>query len=123
MSSRLRGGLLCAVASSAIGTAAPAGEDVLVRIDCPDRILYRFQFSSGALAAPAEGNWDVKLRRTDGERTVELPKLYVRGDQLVCEYQLPNGAFAQASRNWPEAAGECTAGADDALSVPYFACR
>ncbi len=54
---------------------------------------------------------------------MELPQLYTRSDQLVCEYQLPNGAFALVSRPRPEGTEACTAGADDVLSVPYFACE
>ncbi len=103
-------------------TAAISGAAAATRIDCPGQVLYRFHYSDGQLAAGTEASWDLNIRRGEGERTVGLPKLYVRQGELVCEYELPNGAFAVVSRPAPDGA-TCNAGADDSLSMAYFACE
>ena len=122
MNDRVR--LTCLSALIAAGTVAAAvsGAAAATRIDCPGQVLYRFHYSDGQLAAAAEVNWELKIRRGEGERTVGLPKLYVRQGELVCEYELPNGAFALVNRPAPDGA-TCIAGADDSLSMAYFACE
>ena len=105
-----------------MAAAVSSGVQAAARIDCPGEIAYRYQFFDEKLAAGTEGHWNVRIRRGEGERTVGLPQLYTRNDQLICEYQLPNGSFALVNRPRPDGT-TCTAGADDALSVPYFRCE
>ena len=120
MNDRVRVASLAALIAAGTVAAAVSGAQAATRIDCPGQVQYRFQYSEGQLVSAAD--WDVKVRRGEGERTVGLPKLYVRQGELVCEYELPNGAFALVTRPGPDGAA-CTAGADDSLSVAYFACE
>ena len=122
MNDRIRHTCLSALVAAGTAIAAVSGAAAATRIDCPGQVLYRFHYSDGQLAAAAEVNWELKIRRGEGERTVGLPKLYVRQGELVCEYELPNGAFALVNRPAPDGA-TCIAGADDSLSMAYFACE
>ncbi len=110
------------ILAGAMAVVVSSGAEADTRIDCPGQIAYRFQFFDEKLAAETTGHWNVRIRRGEGERTVGLPQLYTRGGDLICEYQLPNGSFASVSRPRPDGT-TCTAGADDALSVPYFRCE
>ncbi len=91
------------------------------RIDCPDNVAYSFVFSEARIGTGPDTGWQAGIRRGEGERTVGLPKLYMQRDALVCEYSLPNGAFALATRARP-AGSVCVVSEDDAFSVPYFVC-
>ena len=122
MNDRVRRAFPFALITAGMVAAAVSAAEAVTRIDCPSQILYRFHYSDGKLPAGAEADWGLKIRRGEGERTVGLPKLYVRQGDLVCEYELPNGAFASVSRPGPDGA-TCTAGADDSLSFAYFACE
>lgn len=121
MNSRLRLVYL-PILAAAMAVAASSGAEVVTRIDCPGQIVYRFQFFDGKLAAEADPVWSVQVRRGEGERTVGLPQLYTRSEELICEYHLPNGSFALVTRPRPSGT-TCTAGADDVLSIPYFRCE
>ena len=122
MNDRVRRVFSFAMIAAGMVAAAVSAAEAATRIDCPGQVLYRFHYSDGNLAAGAEADWGLKIRRGEGERTVGLPKLYVRQGELVCEYELPNGAFALVSRPGPDGA-TCTAGADDSLSLAYFVCE
>jgi hypothetical protein len=122
MNDRVRLAFPLALITAGMAAMAFSAAEGATRIDCPNHMLYRFHYSDGKLAAGTEANWGVKIRRGEGERLVGLPKLYVRQGELVCEYELPNGAFALVSRPGPDGAA-CIAGADDSLSVAYFACE
>ena len=122
MSDRVRFTCLTALITAGAVAAAVSEAAATTRIDCPGQVQYRFHYSDGQLAAGAEADWGLNIRRGEGERLVGLPKLYVRQGELVCEYQLPNGAFALVSRPGPDGT-TCTAGAEDSLSVAYFACE
>ena len=122
MSERLGRVCLLVVAAAMATAAATYGAAAATRIDCPAQVVYRFQFSDAILASETAAHWQVNVHRGEGERSVGLPQLYTRNNELICEYQLPNGAFALVKRPRPDGMA-CTAGADDALSVPYFACE
>ena len=122
MSDRVRLTLLPVLVAAGVAAVTVSGAAAATRIDCPGRVVYGFHYSDGKLATEPEVDWEVQIRRGEGERTVGLPKLYVRQGKLVCEYELPNGAFAQVSQPGPDGMA-CTAGADDSLSVAYFACE
>lgn len=108
----------CAALALALAPAPAAAE----RIECPPRVAYAFAFEDPRLPAGGEGGWRATLHRGGGERTAGLPKLSVRGGELRCEYELPNGAFALAKRPLPEGAA-CRVGQDDAFSIPHFLCE
>ena len=103
MSERFGRACLVVAAAAAVTAAASFGAAAATRIDCPAQVVYRFQFSDARLGEGTTPRWEVKIHRGEGERSVGLPQLYTRNNELICEYQLPNGAFA--------------------LSVPYFACE
>lgn len=110
--------LACAALALALAPAPAAAE----RIECPAHVAYAYAFRDARLPAGGEGEWAATLHRGGGERTARLPKLSVRGGELRCEYELPNGAFALAKRPVPAGAA-CRIGQDDAFSLPHFACE
>lgn len=109
--------VLCAALALALFPLPAPAE----RIECPAHVAYAFSLRDARLPADAEAGWKATLHRGEGERTAGLPKLTVRGGELRCEYELPNGAFSLAKRPLPEGAS-CRIGQDDAFSLPHFLC-